>query len=86
VAAVFTDLLGADVVGADEDFFELGGNSLIAVQLTTFLRKQFGVRIPMRRFFADPTVAGIAALVEELSSTAGTPAGASTADAQADAG
>jgi phthiocerol/phenolphthiocerol synthesis type-I polyketide synthase E len=60
-------------VGTDEDFFELGGDSLIAVQLTAFLRKQFGIRIPMRRFFADPTVAGIATLVEELSSAAVTP-------------
>jgi phthiocerol/phenolphthiocerol synthesis type-I polyketide synthase E len=72
VAEIFGELLGKAAVGADEDFFELGGDSLIAVQLIAFLRKRFGVRIPMRRFFADPTVAGIASLVEELLSTAGT--------------
>jgi phthiocerol/phenolphthiocerol synthesis type-I polyketide synthase E len=74
VAEIFGELLGMSAVGLDDDFFELGGNSLVAVQLITFLRKRFGIRLPMRRFFADPTVAGVAALVTELSE-ASSPAG-----------
>jgi phthiocerol/phenolphthiocerol synthesis type-I polyketide synthase E len=74
VAEIFGELLGLPAVGLNEDFFEIGGNSLVAVQLTTFLRKRFGVRLPMRRFFADPTVAGVAALVDGLSQ-ASDPAG-----------
>jgi len=67
VGQILGDLLGA-TVAVDEDFFDVGGNSLVAVQLLALLRKQFGVRLPMRRFFANPTVAGIAALVDELAS------------------
>jgi acyl carrier protein len=70
VAEILGDLLGVPAVASDADFLEIGGNSLIAVQLIAFLRKRFGVRLPMRRFFADPTPAGIAALIDELSSSA----------------
>ena len=74
VAEIFGELLGRPAVGPDEDFFDIGGNSLVAVQLIAFLRKRFGIRLPMRRFFVDPTVAGVAALVDELSQASG-PAG-----------
>jgi phthiocerol/phenolphthiocerol synthesis type-I polyketide synthase E len=68
VAEIFADLLGRSDIGSDEDFFDIGGDSLVAVQLISFLRKRFGIRLPMRRFFANPSVAGITALIEELSS------------------
>jgi NAD(P)-dependent dehydrogenase (short-subunit alcohol dehydrogenase family)/acyl carrier protein len=70
VAQVLGDLLGLPEIAADEDFFDAGGNSLIAVQLIALLRKQFGVRLPMRRFFESPTATGIAALIDELSASA----------------
>jgi phthiocerol/phenolphthiocerol synthesis type-I polyketide synthase E len=68
VARIFGELLGKPGIGADTDFFEAGGDSLVAVQLMAMVRKQFGVRLSMRRFFADSTVTGIAALIDELSS------------------
>lgn len=68
VAKIWVDLLG-EKPDPTADFFGAGGNSLIAVQLIGFLRKRFGVRLPMRRFFADPTIAGIAALIGELLSS-----------------
>jgi len=71
VAEIFGELLCRSDVGPDEDFFDIGGDSLVAVQLIAFLRKRFGIRLPMRRFFGDPTVAGVAALVDELAQAPG---------------
>ncbi|MEH0934862.1 type I polyketide synthase [Micromonospora psammae] len=77
IAAVWRDNLGVDDIGVDDDFFELGGNSLVAVQLIAAMRKAVGVRLPMRSLFERPTVAGLAALVEQLRAEAPpqTPAG-----------
>jgi acyl transferase domain-containing protein/acyl carrier protein len=82
VAQVWREALGIEVIGVDDDFFGLGGNSLVAVQLIAALRKAVGVRLPMRSLFETPTVAGLAVRVEEIraeeASTA-TAAPASTA-------
>ncbi|PWR15426.1 acyl transferase [Micromonospora sicca] len=66
IAAVWRDNLGVDDIGVDDDFFELGGNSLVAVQLIASMRKAVGVRLPMRSLFERPTIAGLAALIEQL--------------------
>ncbi|TWH65086.1 phosphopantetheine-binding protein [Micromonospora olivasterospora] len=58
IAQVWRDGLGVPVVGVDDDFFALGGNSLVAVQLIAAMRKATGVRLPMRSLFETPTVAG----------------------------
>jgi acyl carrier protein len=66
LARIWGEVLGADHVGASDDFFELGGNSLVAVQLIAQIRKATGVRLPMRTLFEASTVAGMAARVEQL--------------------
>ncbi|MFI7605996.1 SDR family NAD(P)-dependent oxidoreductase [Micromonospora sp. NPDC049366] len=72
IAQVWRDALGVAEVGVDDDFFSLGGNSLVAVQLIAAVRKATGVRLPMRSLFETPTVAGLAVRIEELRSTAAT--------------
>ncbi|WKG10292.1 amino acid adenylation domain-containing protein [Nocardia sp. PE-7] len=65
VAAVFTEVLGARTPGLDDDFFALGGNSLLATRVVHHLREHTGVELTVAAFFADPTVAGLAARISD---------------------
>ncbi|WP_310398875.1 non-ribosomal peptide synthetase [Nocardia kruczakiae] len=64
VARVMADLIGAESVGADDNFFEIGGNSLLATQLVARLSDATGVRVQVRSVFGAPTVAELAALLD----------------------
>lgn len=63
LAAMWRDLLGVDRVGRDDDFFELGGQSLIAVRLFTRIRKKFAIDLEISTLFEAPTVAQCAAVL-----------------------
>ncbi|WP_258079807.1 non-ribosomal peptide synthase/polyketide synthase [Nocardia cyriacigeorgica] len=69
VAGVFTELLGQQRIGRDDDFFALGGNSLIATQVAARLGADLGCRIGVRELFAASTVAGLAELIEQRAQT-----------------
>jgi amino acid adenylation domain-containing protein len=77
VARIWADLLGTPVARED-NFFGLGGNSLLAVTLAHQLSREFGRALPARELFAAPTLAAfahrIAALVRTELAATGTPA------------
>jgi SAM-dependent methyltransferase/acyl carrier protein len=57
MAALWAEVLGVERVGVHSDFFELGGDSLLATQITSKVREVFQVEIPLRAFFQKATVA-----------------------------
>ncbi len=65
LAAIWCESLGVARVGCHDDFFELGGHSLLATQIVSRIRSALGLDLPVRALFDAPTVAGLAALVEE---------------------
>ncbi|MFE7746840.1 amino acid adenylation domain-containing protein, partial [Nocardia sp. NPDC057455] len=68
VAGVFGEVLGLNRVGAEDDFFALGGNSLVATQVVARLGAAVGARVPVRTLFEAPTVAALAAALESHAS------------------
>jgi amino acid adenylation domain-containing protein len=61
LAAIFAEALGVERVGAHDDFFDLGGDSLLVVQLLARVKAAFGTSVSVRDFFSSPTVAQLAA-------------------------
>ena len=70
IAAVWCELLGAQEIDLQDDFFALGGHSLAAVRLFARIRKEFGVDLPLATLFKAPTLGALSALVEQARSRA----------------
>ena len=66
VATLWADALGLDRVGRCDGFLALGGNSLAATRVISRLRATYEVELSLVRFFSAPTVAGVAAAIEDL--------------------
>jgi amino acid adenylation domain-containing protein len=61
VAEIWAAVLKRQAVRVNENFFELGGDSLLAVQFLSRTRERFGVEFPLESLLASPTVEGVAA-------------------------
>jgi len=59
LAAIWSRRLGQEAVGVHDDFFDLGGTSLLALRLLADVHREFGVRVGVAALFHDPTIAGL---------------------------
>lgn len=66
IAKCYENLLGIEQMGIHDNFFDLGGNSLIGTQLISQLRQYFQVELPITLLFAAPSVAELALVIEEI--------------------
>ena len=64
LAEVWSSVLGVDPIGTRDNFFDLGGNSLVALQMLTLVRKEFGITLPSVTLFEAPTVHALADILD----------------------
>jgi amino acid adenylation domain-containing protein len=66
LVSILSELLGVGQVSVNDNFFFLGGHSLLGTQLIARTRDAFGVELPLRTVFDFPTAAEISAVIEEM--------------------
>lgn len=69
IAEIWAEVLGIEQVGIEDNFFALGGHSLMATQVVSRLRSAFQVEFSLQALFEAPTVAGIAPLITQQLAT-----------------
>src|SRR5690606_31706201 len=73
VAGVLAEVLGVERVGVADDFFALGGNSLLATQAVARLGAALNTQVPVRTLFEASAVGALAARLEEQTGSGGRP-------------
>jgi aryl carrier-like protein len=66
LAALWCDLLKIDSIGRNDNFFGLGGHSLLVMRAVSRMREAFGVDVQLRNLFERPTVAGLAEVIDGM--------------------
>ena len=60
VAHIWQEVFRRERISTDENFFDLGGHSLMATQVISRIRERFRVELPIRAIFENPTIPGLA--------------------------
>jgi acyl carrier protein len=66
VAQAWCEVIGLEQVGVLDNFFDLGGHSLRATQITSRLRQTLQIELPLRAIFEQPTIQALAEVVEDM--------------------
>ncbi|BCM70050.1 MULTISPECIES: phosphopantetheine-binding protein [Streptomyces] len=61
VLQTYGKVVGTSEVGAESDFFEIGGHSLLVMEVISVLRAEHGVTVPARQFLTDARAQAVAA-------------------------
>lgn len=69
LVSIWSEVLQIERIGIEDNFFMLGGHSLMATQLIGRIRNAFGVELPLRRLFQTPTISGLASAIYESQTT-----------------
>jgi thioesterase domain-containing protein/acyl carrier protein len=64
LAAIWADLLGLDKVGVQDNFFSLGGHSLLSIELFQEIKSRINISLPVATIFTAPTIAALAEMVD----------------------
>lgn len=71
LAQIWSQVLNIEPVGVNDNFFDLGGQSLLAVQIISKIRAAFQIELNLRTLFDNPTIATFARVVEQAKVTSG---------------
>jgi NAD(P)-dependent dehydrogenase (short-subunit alcohol dehydrogenase family)/SAM-dependent methyltransferase/acyl carrier protein len=66
IAAIWRGVLGIEGIGRDDNLTDLGGDSLIAIQIVSRLREAFKVNVTVKSVFEDATISGLARTIDTL--------------------
>lgn len=62
--SIWQELLGYERIGVEDDFFESGGHSLLAVRLFSKIEEYFDIKLPLAVLFQNPTIKGLALKIQ----------------------
>ena len=82
LAKIWRELLGQSVIGIDDNFFETGGHSLLAMQMMARVRNEFQAELSLRNIFEAPTIAELAIILDRKKNAPAMPALLPRAQAQ----
>jgi acyl carrier protein len=65
-ASLMQEVVGVDEITPDDNFFDIGGNSFLAIELISAVMDRSGVRLSLLDFVRDPTADGISQLIKDV--------------------
>ncbi|HVB59225.1 MAG TPA: alpha/beta fold hydrolase [Candidatus Acidoferrales bacterium] len=68
---IWQEMLGIESIGSDQNYFDLGGDSILAVQLFIRIEQEFNVKLPLAALFDAPTIRELAEFLERETSATG---------------
>jgi thioester reductase-like protein len=70
---IWAGILGLERIGIYDNFFDVGGHSLLSMQLVSQVEKMFQIEIPLQNFFETPTVSGLVEVIESAKQQGSSP-------------